>query len=69
MPTPDPIDVWLRPERSGVGPTGHSRAGIALAAIQLADRDGLAAVSIRVSLPALGRRGILYRYLKSRRAH
>ena len=67
MPTPDPIDVWLRPERSGVGPRpGHSRAGIALAAIQLADQDGLAAVSIRGVAASIGAGAAsLYRYLKS----
>jgi AcrR family transcriptional regulator len=67
MPTNDPIDVWRRPERSGVGPKpGHSRRGIAVAAIEIADRDGLAAVSIRGVAAGIGAGAAsLYRYLKS----
>ncbi|WGW13765.1 TetR/AcrR family transcriptional regulator C-terminal domain-containing protein [Saxibacter everestensis] len=67
MPSHDPIDVWRRPERSGVGPKPeHSRAGIATAAIDIADRDGLAAVSIRRVAAGIGAGAAsLYRYLKS----
>lgn len=67
MPTHDPIDLWRRPERSGVGPKPeHSRTGIAAAAIDIADRDGLAAVSIRRVAAGVGAGAAsLYRYLKS----
>jgi AcrR family transcriptional regulator len=67
MPSHDPIDVWRRRERSGVGPKPeHSRAGIAAAAIDIADRDGLTAVSIRRVAAAIGAGAAsLYRYLKS----
>lgn len=67
MPSHDPIDLWRRPERSGVGPKPeHSRAGIAAVAIEIADRDGLAAVSIRGVAAGLGAGAAsLYRYLKS----
>lgn len=67
MPSPDPIDVWRRPERSGVGPKPeHSRAGIAAAAIEIADRDGLTAVSIRGVAARIGAGAAsLYRYVKS----
>ena len=67
MPSHDPVNIWLRPERSGVGPKPeHSRAGIAAAAIDIADRDGLTAVSIRRVAAGIGAGGAsLYRYLKS----
>lgn len=67
MPSHDPIDLWRRPERSGVGPKPeHSRAGIAAVAIEIADRNGLAAVSIRGVAAGLGAGAAsLYRYLKS----
>ncbi|MBE0009258.1 MULTISPECIES: TetR/AcrR family transcriptional regulator C-terminal domain-containing protein [unclassified Arthrobacter] len=67
MPSHDRVDIWLRPERSGVGPKPeHSRAGIAAAAINIADGDGLTAVSIRRVAAGIGAGGAsLYRYLKS----
>lgn len=67
MPSHDPIDLWLRPERSGVGPKPeHTRAGIAAAAIDIADREGLTAVSIRRVAAGVGAGAAsLYRYLKS----
>ncbi|KQN86594.1 TetR/AcrR family transcriptional regulator C-terminal domain-containing protein [Arthrobacter sp. Leaf69] len=67
MPSHDRVDIWLRPERYGVGPKPeHSRAGIAAAAIDIADRDGLTAVSIRRVAAGIGAGGAsLYRYLKS----
>lgn len=67
MPSHDRVDLWLRPERSSVGPKPeHSRARIAGAAIEIADRDGLAAVSIRRVAASIGAGGAsLYRYLKS----
>ncbi|MGP4031401.1 TetR/AcrR family transcriptional regulator [Pseudarthrobacter sp. 1C304] len=67
MPLNDPTDIWRRPERAGVGPKpGHSRQEIALAAVAIADRDGLAAVSIRGVAAAVGAGAAsLYRYVKS----
>ncbi len=67
MPSHDPIDLWLRPERTGVGPKPeHSRAGIAAVAIDIADSDGLPAVSIRRVAAGIGSGAAsLYRYLKS----
>jgi AcrR family transcriptional regulator len=63
----DRVNVWLRPERSGTGPKPeHSRAGIAAVAIEIADRDGLTAVSIRRVAAGIGAGAAsLYRYLKS----
>lgn len=67
MPPQDPINVWLRPERSAVGPKPeHSRAGIAAAAISIADQEGLAAVSIRRVAASIGSGAAsLYRYVRS----
>ena len=67
MPLHDPVDVWRRPERSGVGPKPeHSREGIVSAAILIADQDGLGAVSIRRVAAGIGAGAAsLYRYLKS----
>lgn len=40
--------VWLRPTTSGIGrPPRHTRAAVTLAAVHLADRDGLAALTVR----------------------
>lgn len=56
-----PIDVddirniWTRRERGGRGPAArHSRAQLAAAVVVLADRDGLAAVSMRQVAKELG---------------
>lgn len=67
MPLHDPVEVWRRPERSGVGPKPeHSREGIVSAAILIADQDGLGAVSIRRVAAGIGAGAAsLYRYLKS----
>lgn len=67
MSSRDRVDIWLRPERSGVGPKPeHSRAGIAAAAIGLADQGGLKAVSIRRVAAGIGAGSAsLYRYLNS----
>ncbi|MFJ3221084.1 TetR/AcrR family transcriptional regulator [Kitasatospora sp. NPDC086801] len=47
--------IWLRPERTGRGPKpAHSRTSIAAAAVQLADTEGLDAVSMRRVAAALG---------------
>ena len=67
MPPHDPIDVWRRPERSAIGPkTGALARGDRAAAIEIADRDGLTAVSIRRVAAGIGAGATsLYRYLKS----
>ncbi|MFI1383227.1 TetR/AcrR family transcriptional regulator C-terminal domain-containing protein [Embleya sp. NPDC020886] len=47
--------IWLRPERTGRGPTpAHSREAIAAAAIALADAEGIGAVAMRRVAAALG---------------
>ncbi|MGW3604896.1 TetR/AcrR family transcriptional regulator [Micromonospora sp. NPDC005161] len=60
--------IWARPERGSRGPApAHSRDAIVAAAIALADKEGLAAVSMRAVATALGTgAGSLYRYLSSR---
>ncbi|MGW3890161.1 TetR/AcrR family transcriptional regulator [Micromonospora chokoriensis] len=65
---PDRQPIWSRPERGTRGPTpAHSRDAIVVAAIALADAEGLAAVSMRAVAGALGTgAGSLYRYLSSR---
>lgn len=62
----DPI--WSRPDRGARGPRPeHDRAGIAAAAIALADAGGLGAASMRAVAGALDTTaGALYRYLASR---
>jgi AcrR family transcriptional regulator len=63
----EPEIVWLRPERAGVGrPAQRSRSEITAAAVALADRDGLDAVSMRNVAAELGTAGgSLYRYVTS----
>ncbi|MBM0277350.1 helix-turn-helix transcriptional regulator [Micromonospora sp. STR1s_6] len=65
---PDRQPIWSRPERGSRGPApAHSRDSIVVAAIALADTEGLAAVSMRAVAAALGTgAGSLYRYLSSR---
>jgi AcrR family transcriptional regulator len=60
--------IWMRPEKSGVGrPAGRSRAEITEAAVGVADRDGLAGVSMRHVAGELGTgAGSLYRYVETR---
>jgi AcrR family transcriptional regulator len=60
--------IWLRPEKAGVGrPAQRSRAEITAAAVELADRDGLDAVSMRRVGAELGTgAGSLYRYVATR---
>jgi AcrR family transcriptional regulator len=60
--------IWIRPERSPAGrPPRRSRAGITAAAIAIADREGLDAVSMRRVAAGLGTGAAsLYRYLDSR---
>ncbi|SNY37334.1 TetR/AcrR family transcriptional regulator [Paractinoplanes atraurantiacus] len=62
------VPVWLRERRSGVGrPAERSRAEVTAAAIALADREGLAAVSMRRVAAELGTGAAsLYRYVDSR---
>ncbi|MEW1589397.1 helix-turn-helix domain-containing protein [Micromonospora vinacea] len=65
---PDRQPIWSRPERGSRGPApGHSRDSLVVAAIALADTEGLAAVSMRAVAAAFGTgAGSLYRYLSSR---
>ncbi|MFF0390990.1 TetR/AcrR family transcriptional regulator [Kitasatospora sp. NPDC004615] len=51
----EPELIWLRPEHSGRGPRpAHSRTSIARAAVDLADREGLDAVTMRRIAAELG---------------
>ncbi|BAJ27203.1 MULTISPECIES: TetR/AcrR family transcriptional regulator [Kitasatospora] len=51
----EPELIWLRPEYSGRGPRpAHSRTSIARAALGLADREGLDAVTMRRVAAELG---------------
>ncbi|MCL2734284.1 MAG: TetR/AcrR family transcriptional regulator, partial [Actinomycetia bacterium] len=63
----DPV-IWLRPEHAPVGrPAERSRAEITAAAVELADREGLPAVSMRRVAGALGTGAAsLYRYVATR---
>ncbi|WAL70737.1 TetR/AcrR family transcriptional regulator [Kitasatospora sp. YST-16] len=57
MPSDDeePELIWLRPEHSGRGPRpAHSRTSIARAALEIADREGLDAVTMRKVAAELG---------------
>src|SRR5579859_3023932 len=60
--------IWLRPEHSPVGrPAQRSRAEITAAAIAIADREGLDAVSMRRVAAELGTGAAsLYRYVDTR---
>ena len=60
--------IWMRPERAAAGrPPSRSRAEITAAAIALADREGLQAVSMRRVAAELGTGAAsLYRYLDTR---
>lgn len=62
------LAIWTRPERSPAGrPPRRSRAEITDAAIAIADREGLNAVSMRRVAAGLGTGAAsLYRYLDSR---
>jgi len=54
---PEPV-IWMWPERAATGrPATRSRAGITAAALGLADREGLAAVSMRRVATGLGTGG------------
>jgi AcrR family transcriptional regulator len=60
--------IWMRPEQAPVGrPAERSRAEITAAAVELADREGLEAVSMRRVASALGTGAAsLYRYVATR---
>src|SRR6476619_4274707 len=60
--------IWMRPENAATGrPAGYSRDEITAAAVAIADREGLDAVSMRRVAARLGTGAAsLYRYLKSR---
>src|SRR5579859_122812 len=60
--------IWMRPERAAVGrPAQRSRAGITAAAVGIADREGLDAVSMRRVAAELGTGAAsLYRYVQTR---
>ena len=60
--------IWMRPEHAAIGrPAQHSREEITAAAITIADRDGLDAVSMRRVAAELGTGAAsLYRYLDTR---
>lgn len=60
--------IWLRPEGASVGRPAHrSRAEITAAAVAIADREGLEAVSMRRVAAELGTGAAsLYRYLDTR---
>jgi AcrR family transcriptional regulator len=60
--------IWMRPEHAATGrPAGHSRDEITAAAIAIADREGLDAVSMRRVAADLGTGAAsLYRYLETR---
>jgi AcrR family transcriptional regulator len=63
-----PLPIWLRPERAASGrPAERSRAEITAAAIGLADREGLEAVTMRRVAAELGTGAAsLYRYVANR---
>ena len=60
--------IWMRPEHAPVGrPAERSRAEITAAAVELADHEGLEAVSMRRVASALGTGAAsLYRYVATR---
>ena len=60
--------IWMRPERAAVGrPAQHSRAKITAVALDIADREGLDAVSMRRVASEIGTGAAsLYRYVETR---
>jgi AcrR family transcriptional regulator len=68
MPERSAVSIWLRPERAAVGrPPHRSRAEITATAIEIADREGLDAVSMRRVAADLGTGAAsLYRYVETR---
>lgn len=68
MPADDQPPLWLRPEHGTRGPKpAHSRRDVALAAIRIADAEGLDAVSMRRVAAELGAGTTsLYRYVSKK---
>jgi AcrR family transcriptional regulator len=69
MTAQEPVpSIWLRPERAQAGrPAQHTRAGITAVAVDIADREGLDAVSMRRVAAELGTGAAsLYRYVRTR---
>ena len=68
MPEQPETSIWLRPERSGRGPApGFDRDRLAQAGVDLADAQGLAAVTMRAVAQSLGSApASLYRYVATR---
>ncbi|MEY9873369.1 AcrR family transcriptional regulator [Streptacidiphilus sp. MAP12-33] len=68
MPEQPELSIWLRPERSGRGPApGFDRDRLAQAGVELADAEGLAAVTMRAVATSLGSApASLYRYVATR---
>ncbi|MFD5393091.1 TetR/AcrR family transcriptional regulator [Streptomyces sp. NPDC127097] len=64
----EPVTVWTRAERGARGPQpAHSRADLTAVAVELADRGGLSAVSMRQVAKELGTgQASLYRYVTGR---
>lgn len=64
----EPVTVWTRAERGARGPQpAHSRADLTAVAVELADRSGLSAVSMRQVAKELGTgQASLYRYVTGR---
>ncbi|WP_405835139.1 TetR/AcrR family transcriptional regulator [Streptomyces platensis] len=64
----EPVTVWTRAERGARGPLpAHSRADLTAVAVELADRGGLSAVSMRQVAKELGTgQASLYRYVSGR---
>jgi AcrR family transcriptional regulator len=62
------LSIWMRPERAAVGrPAQRSRAEITAVALDIADREGLDAVSMRRVAAELGTGAAsLYRYVETR---
>jgi AcrR family transcriptional regulator len=60
--------IWMRPERAAVGrPASRSRAEITAVALEIADREGLDAVSMRRVAAEIGTGAAsLYRYVETR---
>ncbi|SEM33134.1 TetR/AcrR family transcriptional regulator [Streptacidiphilus jiangxiensis] len=68
MPEQSETSIWLRPERSGRGPApGFDRDRLAETGVELADAQGLAAVTMRAVARSLGSApASLYRYVTTR---
>ncbi|MBE1488156.1 TetR/AcrR family transcriptional regulator [Plantactinospora soyae] len=68
MPEQQQSMIWMRPEQARVGrPAERSRVEITTAALKVADREGLEAVSMRRVAAALGTGAAsLYRYVATR---